>query len=164
MKLTNETSLFFVSSTTYKKRPIFHQPVAVLKFQDAIKCYEVRGYYHLIAYCIMPNHYHLVLRLNQKHTVSQILHNIHSFFVHEYCRLNDIKPRRFWARHSWIVGIDTEKLYWQKIAYTLLNPYRAGLVKSSINDYPYSDISEWKRRKGEKFLCDLFENYGRWGE
>ena len=55
-------------------------------------------------------------------------------------------------------------MYWQKVAYTLFNPWRAGMVSDPLEPYPFSDIAVWIEREGEEFLLDLFSRYKRWAE
>jgi hypothetical protein len=47
-------------------------------------------------------------------------------------------------------------MYWQTIAYTLLNPWREGLVRHPLERYPFSNIGWWLEQEGEMFLLDIF--------
>ena len=47
-------------------------------------------------------------------------------------------------------------MYWQIIAYTLLNPWLGGLVRHPLERYPYSNIGWWLDQEGETFLLDIF--------
>ena len=75
------------------------------------------------------------------------------------------KPKiKIWQGDSWDEVIRNEEMYWQKIAYTLLNPWRAGLVKDPLDKFPFSDIADWVQREGEEFLLELFSRYKRRSE
>jgi hypothetical protein len=76
---------------------------------------------------------------------------------------NAIKVQ-IWEERPWDEVIRSEEMYWQKVAYTLLNPWRAGLVKDPFDDYPYSNLREWLEREGREFLQDLFGRYRHWAE
>jgi len=55
-------------------------------------------------------------------------------------------------------------MYWQKVAYTLFNAWREGLVSDPLEPYPFSDLAEWLEREGQEFLLDMFSRYRRWFE
>jgi hypothetical protein len=52
----------------------------------------------------------------------------------------------------------------EKVAYTLFNVWREGLVNDPLESYPFSDLAKWLEREGEEFLLDLFSRYRRWFE
>ena len=55
-------------------------------------------------------------------------------------------------------------MYWQKVAYTLFNPWRAGMVQDPFELYSFSNLAEWYDREGEEFIVALFARYKRWFE
>ncbi|MBU1890779.1 transposase [Patescibacteria group bacterium] len=124
-----------------------------------IKEYERRNYFHIETFCVMPDHYHILLRILSNKSLSQIIYSINSYFAYRHRKQFGIV--RIWSRNTWDVWIRSEEMYWQKVAYVLLNPWRAGLVGIPYSDYPYSDISEWRMTYGIRFLNDIFEQYSR---
>ncbi len=162
---TEETNFVFVSSTTFQREQLFRDTRAMQWFLESIRHYERRGDIRLDTYCVMPDHYHAILEFTSNRTLTQILHDVHSLFVWRYHQeLNERHVRRLWAHHSWDEWIRSETMYWQKVAYTLLNPWRAGLVDNPLDDYPGSNIAAWKERLTEKGLAELFGRFARSGE
>ena len=72
--------------------------------------------------------------------------------------------RQIWSRNAWDEIIRNEDMYWQKLAYILLNPWRKGLVKDPLDIYLFSNIGSFITDKGESFLKELFCKYARYGE
>lgn len=90
-----------------------------------------------LAYCLMTNHYHLVLALRER-TLSRGMH-----------RLNGVFARRFNARHGHVghlfearftaALIESETHLLGALRYVVLNPVRAG-VCSDPADWPWSSF------------------------
>ena len=105
----------------------------------------------------MPDHYHVVLQVGEKKTISQILHAVNSFTATQINQSLGIERKvKIWQGKPWDKVIRDSKMYWQTIAYTLLNPWRAGLVGHPLERYHYSNIGWWLEEEGETFLVDIF--------
>ncbi len=83
--------------------------------------------YRLIAWCVMPNHVHVVMQPLKDHTLPQILHSIKSYIAHEGNRMLG-RSGEFWHRESYDHLIrDVEDLE-HAVEYTCTNAERAGLA------------------------------------
>jgi putative transposase len=87
------------------------------------------------AYCLMPNHVHLIVVPSNESALSRPLGEAHR----RYARL--INERFGWRGHLWqerfgSFPMDEPHLI-AAIRYVLLNPVRAGLVEK-VTDWPYS--------------------------
>lgn len=156
---------YFITSATHQRRTWFAKPGFAQIVVDQWKHYETTYEFELHAYCVMPDHYHVVLNVGTKKTISQILHAVNSYVVTLISQQLDRKTKaKVWKGNPWDEVIRDEDMYWQKIAYTLLNPWREGLVSNPLEPYPFSNVAEWIGREGEEFLLDLFSRYKRWSE
>lgn len=156
---------YFITSVTYQRQKCFANPQFAQIVVEQWKYYE-KGYrFHLDAYSLLPDHYHVVLGTGEEKTISQILHAVNSYTV---TLINQQLGRqikaKIWQGDPWDEVIRDETMYWQKVAYTLFNPWREGLVEDPLQLYPYSNLSDWLDREGEEFLLDLFSRYKRWSE
>jgi putative transposase len=93
---------------------------------DRIKHYRNAGWYWLYAYCVMPDHIHIVLRTcTGKRHLSRIVAVIRSAIL---CEARRMSGSFRWQRgyHERIVrdGDDSADL----VTYVLRNPYRAGIA------------------------------------
>ena len=150
-------STYFITSVTHQRRKWFLNPDLAQIVVDQWKHYANAYEFALDAYCVMPDHCHLVLNVGTKKTISQILHAVDSYIATLINQpVGNRTKTKIWQGGSWDEIIRNEEMYWQKVAYTLLNPWRAGLVKEPLDSYPFSNIDEWRKRDGEEFLSDLF--------
>ncbi|MCB9932653.1 MAG: alanine--tRNA ligase [Planctomycetes bacterium] len=83
--------------------------------------------YELHAWCVMPNHVHVVVKPLAGHALSDILHSWKSFTSKECNKLLG-RTGTFWMNESYDRLIRDAAEYEAKVRYTLDNPANAGLV------------------------------------
>ena len=149
--------IYFITNVTYQRRKLFAGSALAQIVVDQWRHYENAYQFQLHAYVVMPDHYHVVLRVGEKKIISQILHAVNSFTATQINQtLGNERKIKIWQGRPWDKVIRDSKMYWQTIAYTLLNPWRAGLVRHPLERYSYSNIGLWLDREGEAFLLDIF--------
>lgn len=91
--------------------------------------------YQLLAWVIMPNHVHILIRPLDGFTVSPIMHSIKSYTAHE---ANKIRDRRgqFWAKEYFDRYIRDQRHLASTIVNIENNPVKAGLC-STPGEWPY---------------------------
>jgi S-adenosylmethionine decarboxylase proenzyme len=82
--------------------------------------------YHLFAWCIMPNHVHVVFRPLQNNKIDEILHSWKSFTAH---KINNIlkKDGIFWQREYYDHLVRDQEEFERIIQYVSDNPIKANL-------------------------------------
>ncbi len=92
--------------------------------------------YKLIAWVIMPNHVHLLLRPREGFEVSEIMHSIKSFTAN---KANKLLKRKgdFWQHESFDRFIRNYEHYERVISYIENNPVKANLCEKP-GDWIYS--------------------------
>jgi len=93
--------------------------------------------YRLIAWCVMPNHVHVVFRPLGDHGLREILHTWKSFSANNANRILG-RGGEFWQREYYDHLVRNETDFRRVIEYVVDNPKKAGLV-----DWP------WVWRVGE---------------
>jgi putative transposase len=164
-RLLLSDATFFVTCVTFQRRPCFADPELAQIVADQWKHYATAYQFDLMTYSVMPDHYHVVTNVGEAKTISQILHAVNSYtatLLNQ--RLGQALKIKIWEGHPWDEVIRDEDMLWQKIAYTLFNPWRAGLVPEPLTPYPFSDLGDWLQREGPEFMLDLFARYKRWHE
>lgn len=105
----------------------------------------------LVAYCLMPNHYHLLFCQNNTFSLSALMLGLTTsyskYFNKKYDRVGSLFQDQFKAVH---VG-SNEQLLWVS-AYIHQNPRMSGLAQEPYV-YPYSSYSEYVSSSGRN-LCD----------
>jgi len=98
------------------------------------------GSYSLLSFCLMPNHFHLLLRQNKKYAVCQLLLRVCSsyskYFNKKYTKVGHVFQDRF----KQINIEDDEQLLWVH-AYINLNPV-IDKVNKNAGDYKWSSYNE----------------------
>lgn len=98
----------------------------------------------ILAFCLMPNHYHFLLRQNIKGGISQFMNNIINAITRYYNVLNSRKGPIFIPQYKSQL-IHTEEQLIHASRYIHLNPYSAGIVKSfkELFNYRFSSLREY---------------------
>lgn len=95
----------------------------------------------LIAYCLMPNHFHLSIYLHTDTDISNIIRQFSNSYTKSsnnwHRQTGHLFQGRFQAKH-----IDQEGYLPYLCAYIHLNPVKANLV-SDPEQWNYSDYGEW---------------------
>lgn len=106
-----------------------------------IKRYHQRYGAAMIAYCLMPNHYHFLLRQESDEPLSKFIGVLFNAYVQavnrEQERSGTLLEGRF--RHVWV---DREEYLIHLCRYIHRNPVKAKLVIRP-DDWPYSNYLEW---------------------
>ena len=114
----------------------------------------------LVAYCLMPNHYHFLIRQDGQIPVSKFVQNLFDSYVQavnkQQHRQGTLFGGKFKRKH-----VDKEEYLIYLCRYIHRNPVEAGLV-SKPEEWDYSNYSEWiDLRDGdlvdEQFIKEYFD-------
>lgn len=111
-------------------------------------------YISLFAYCIMPNHFHLLVRQEVDSGVSkfisQLLNSYTRYFNTKHSRVGQLFLDQFKN-----VLVDGEAQFLHLSRYIHLNPYSSGTVKTlgDLEKYEWSSLVEYIG-SGEESICD----------
>jgi len=100
--------------------------------------------YALSAWCVMPNHVHVVVTPFSGFTLPEILHSWKSFSAHE---INDLLGRMgpVWEQESFDHLVRNERAFDKFVSYTENNPVSAGLCERP-EDWTFSSARFRERR------------------
>jgi putative transposase len=106
----------------------------------------------LIAYCLMPNHYHFMIRSDLDNRVAKFIQRLLNSYAQAFNRQQQRTGTLFEGRAK-SIWIEDESYLLQLCRYIHLNPVAAGLVVKP-EDWQYSNYLEWiGKRNGT--LVDL---------
>jgi len=153
---------YHVMNRGRRKEPIFTEKKDYFIFLNTIK--ETCEVWHLrvAAYCLMPNHYHLLVQ-TPRGNISRCMRHIDGVYTQRFNRWHGSDGPLFRGRYkSLLIEEDTYLL--QLVRYIHRNPIRTGLTER-IDDYPWSShrgyISlhpKWEWLYKEKVLGMLTED------
>ncbi|MEP0822442.1 MAG: transposase [Ignavibacterium sp.] len=114
----------------------------------------------LLAYCLMPNHYHLILAQQPTGSITRCIQSLFNAYVQGFNKLHRHSGTLFQgtARHR---HIDSDEYAVHVVRYVHLNPVRAGIVNRA-EDWRHSDCIDWISDSGPhesiEFRRRFFEN------
>ena len=94
--------------------------------------------YELISWCVMPNHVHVIFTPGISYTCDKILHSWKSFTAHAINRALH-RIGRVWERESFDHLVRSPAALERFVAYTQMNPVKAGLC-TSPDEWPYTGV------------------------
>ncbi|MEA2345488.1 MAG: putative methylase [Thermoanaerobaculia bacterium] len=105
-----------------------------------------RERYRLVAWCVMPNHVHAMVELNQGFTLSNVLHSWKSFTAKEINKLLR-KRGQVWLEEYHDRYIRDERHFHAMVSYIENNPVKAGLCREA-RDWAFSSAKFNSREDG----------------
>jgi putative transposase len=126
-----------------------HKTVFLDILADTVDKFQIR----LFAYCIMENHYHLVLE-NASGRMSDFFRNLNTQYAFYYRKQTGGKGYVFQSRYISTIIQDDAYLK-QAIIYVLANPLQAGII-DDFRKYPWSSAKVYFQKAKLKWLDGEF--------
>jgi REP element-mobilizing transposase RayT len=139
---------------------IFRDDADRLAYLDLLGYVVRRWKWQCLAYCLMTNHVHLLIRTPEP-TMGRGMHHLHSFYAHDfnqkYGRVGHLFQDRYGSNRIWTPG--RMRL---AVDYISANPVTAGLCKDAA-DYRWSshaalaagDAPRWLSRPADVLAVQL---------
>lgn len=149
-RLVNPGDILHIVNRGNDKRVIFPESVDYAAFLVILREARERFEVQLFGYCLMPNHFHLVVRVENLDAVSAYMLFVqreHACDLRARARtrgLGHVFQRRYWSK---VVEGDGHLL--TVMRYVEANPLRAGLVERAAA-WEWSSL--WDRTTGERDL------------
>ena len=150
---------FFVTTTVINFTKIFSDTADCEILINNIKYYQQKYNFEILAYAIMPSHFHWILKTDiSKGTVSNIMRDIKKYSAWDI--LGKLKTENSVSLNNFIIAdgsgqkhqiwmhrfddevIRNEKMLWSKIQYIHNNPVEAGIVDKP-EEYKYSSARNY---------------------
>jgi REP element-mobilizing transposase RayT len=132
-------ALFHVTSRGDRREAIFDDDIDLENFLDVLA--EVVDRYRWIchAYCLMTNHYHLVIEIREEN-LSKGMRQLNGVFTQTSNRRHQRVGHLFQGRFKAIL-VDKDEYLLELSRYVVLNPVRAGMVDDPA-DWPWSSYRD----------------------
>jgi putative transposase len=120
---------------------------------------------HILAYCLMANHVHLVAVPRHTESLAGALKPVHLRYA-QHVNGSQGLSGRLWQGRFYSCPMDDAHLY-AAVRHVERNPVRAGIV-TAAETYPWSSAAVHCGQRGEPFLADRFgmgeviENWAAW--
>ncbi|KKP48377.1 MAG: hypothetical protein UR39_C0001G0172 [Candidatus Woesebacteria bacterium GW2011_GWA1_33_30] len=98
----------------------------------------------VLSYCLMPNHFHLLLKQNTEKGISKLLANIQNSYA-KYFNIKNERIGPLFQGQFKAVRIDSEEQLLHVSRYIHLNPHSSGIVKNhdKLLSYEWSSLPEY---------------------
>lgn len=121
-------ALYHVMARGNNKQDIFREKTDYHFFLNSMKYIKERKPYILYAYCLMPNHFHFLLEVNDV-PLSVIMQRLLTTYVRYFNRTYNKRGHLFQNRYKAIL-CEKEHYLLELVRYIHLNPVRAHIVNS----------------------------------
>src|SRR2546427_1874136 len=127
--------LYHIITRGNNRRRIFRSHDDYLKFLAFLESQKVKRPFYLYAYCLMPNHVHLLAEM-QDDPISRVMHGLLTAYSQYHNRKYRKVGHLFQGRYKAVV-CQSDRYLAQLVRYIHLNPVRAKMV-ARPEDYEYS--------------------------
>ncbi len=149
---------YMVTSGTYQKARLFNTSEKLKMLEDIIFSSLSEYTWTPIAWAIMSNHYHLIVRSpNENDTgLGKIFKTIHGRSSINLNKSDNIPGRKIWFEF-WDSCLAYENSYYARLKYVMNNPVHHGIVKNA-EDYEFCSAGFFKFN-ADKQIRKRLESY-----
>lgn len=136
----SESGIYHVMMRGINKQAIFHDEEDYVRFIKVIKKAKQASQFELYAYCLMPNHIHMLIRETEE-PLSKIIKRIGCSYVYwyniKYTRVGHLFQDRYRSE-----PVETDEYFLAALRYIHQNPVKAEIVQQCSN-YKYSSFNKY---------------------
>jgi putative transposase len=136
-----EGNFYFITNVTFGRSPILTKNVRLLT--NAIMSARVKTPFELLAWVIIPDHFHFVIGPSSW-DISKLLQTIKMSFGASYRKQVGISSGRVWQNRFWDHIIRDQEDLNRHLDYVHYNPVKHGLAQSAF-DWKWSSIHDYRR-------------------
>ena len=155
------------------KTDIFMCDKERLYFLQSLKDYAHKAEVRIWAYCLMNNHFHLLLVPPKDHSLGRCIHGA-TFRYAQYFNRKYKRTGRLWQNRYFPCVVDKDGYLWSVVRYIERNPVRANITEkaedwkwSSVRAHMYGEkdyilsVNDWLDDTEVSSYRDFIKNTGR---
>jgi putative transposase len=146
-----------VTGTCYEHRPVLGSIERLAWFEGELlrQLKELRMI--CSAWVVLPNHYHVLVRIDEMAVFSRALGKLHGRTSFEFNRQDDARGRRVWHRSQDRV-MRSESHFYTTLNYIHNNPVKHGCV-AKWTEWPFSSVHWYLETRGREWMVDVWRSY-----
>lgn len=155
--IAQDETLYVLTAACYEHQP--HMMASERRQKVLAGLFEgfINAGSELIAWVVVPNHYHLLLKVNQFKDVGQVIRKVHGS-TSRFWNLADKAPgRKIWYRYS-DRFIRSERHFFTTINYLHFNPVKHGWAESPY-EWKESSVHWYLEHHGRDWLREVWQKY-----
>ena len=131
-------TLYMLTASIYGKACLMESSQRKAEWQDAFhEAAKIYGW-QIIAWVVLPDHYHAIVRSPEYgFNLSKFVNSYHKYTARKWNREDGMKGRQVWWNY-WDTCIRSERDYYNRLRYVFRNPLKHGLVERP-EDYDFSN-------------------------
>lgn len=129
-------SLVYMTSRGDNNESIFKDEADYRNYLELLKKYKAQYGFKLFAFCLLPNHLHLLMELKEGLTTSEIMHDLNANYTKYFNGRYQRKGHLFQERYKMLL-MEKDAYILPAMNYIHLNPLALGLTKD-LAQYQYS--------------------------
>ena len=146
----SQTIFFHVITQGINKEYIFDKPEDIKYYIKNMYRLKEKLDVQIIAYCIMNNHAHILIKTNNIHELGKYMQCLNTkygkYYNKKYNRIGYVFRDRYKSE-----GIYSEKQLYNCIQYIYNNPVKAGICVKP-EEYPYSNYRKMNGQVSQEFI------------
>jgi len=152
---------YHVTQRGNRREPVFFCDADRLTFLRLLRLYAPRYDLDVLAYCLMPNHVHLVVVPQKSDALAGTFRPVHSLYAQHVNETQGLTGL-LWQGRFFSCALDAIHLC-RAVRYVERNPVRARLVEHAVA-YLWSSARAHCGMRAQSFLSDIspFMNIGDW--
>ncbi len=151
-----DQSYYFITAKTINGqwflRPAKYKQILFDKIIEKTRKFNT----NLIAYVILANHYHLIIKIDSGKILPKMMAEINGASSRAINSADGVINRKIWWNYFDHV-IRNEKDFFSHLNYIHQNPIKHGESKNF--EYEFSSYKSWQKQKGSDYLEDAFRKY-----
>ncbi|MDP2683602.1 MAG: transposase [bacterium] len=148
---------YFLTSRTLRRAKLFDTDKKKKILLDVIFRAIQKFNYDMVAWVVLSNHYHILLKVKNADQLPKLVGNIHTNSS-RLLNINDNFPgRKIWWNY-WDKCIRDDSDFWKHFNYIHHNPIKHGYA-NSMQEYLYSSYNSWIKKKGIEWMESCFRLY-----
>jgi len=152
-------ALHFVTGSVLNRSAIFTDPSHCTAFLEELRSLNQKWPSKLIAYVLMPDHFHLISNPKDGR-IKEFIGSLKSISAKrilstpdQFRFVADPDSHHVWQQSFKAIPLWSGWMIWQKINYIHANPVKAGIV-GSAEEYPWSSFRSFYSRGNSSLVVD----------
>jgi putative transposase len=149
-RMVEDNGVYHILNRGHDKRKLFLAAQDFREFKAIIARYREKFEFDLYHYCLMPNHFHLLLRIRRGSDLKFLMKGISQSYSFHYKRRYNLSGYLFQNRYK-NIPITKDEYLMECGRYIERNPVRAGMVNNP-SAYHWSSYHFYERDKADGII------------
>jgi putative transposase len=149
---------YIISAACYEHKPILGQKeerMLEIEQQLITLCHKLES--QLFAWCILPNHYHILVETETVSILLKELGKMHGRTSRKWNLQDKTVGRKVWFNCA-ERAIKSDRHYWASVNYIHHNPVKHGYAEK-WTDWKYSSADQYLNDIGKEKALEIWKNY-----